>query len=525
MAASSPLAILDLSETRFRIATIGAGVKLAFFEFGAGITYAAATWDQPHRQMIAALLVSLALGALVVGQLPAERIIRSRRREALFLSWSIFSIAVTGGLVAADGGIGSPLTLLFFVPMIFAALSYPLASVVAISALSEMTLVGVGSAVGSPEPERLAFFAGALAMAAVLCAWQAGQHENRREELTRISRADPLTGCLNRRGFEERMTGEIDQGVRNGRPLAVVMVDLDRFKQINDTQGHAAGDELLRWTVSTIQRTVRPMDSVGRLGGDEFAILLPGTGHGDAIEVTERVKHALLERVGAAVGLASFPAHGVALDELLRHADAELYAAKQGQDPQLSPDRRELSWAAAIARAVDLRMAAEEEHSSRVAEYAGAIGRELGWDDGDLALLRMAAMLHDVGKVSLPDRILRKTGSLNDEEYEQVKRHPVAGAQLIARVDGLDPIVPWIRHSHEHFDGSGYPDRLTGEAIPLASRILLAADAFDALTSNRPYRAAVSAEEALAELERCAGKQFDPRCVEALKAHLGAGVV
>ena len=523
MAASNPLAILDLSEARFRIATIGAAVKLAFFQFGAGLTYAAATWDQPNRPLLAALLVALAVGALVLAQLPAERIVRSRHRELLFLSWSVFTIAITGALVAADGGVESPLTLLFFVPMLFAALSYPLASVVAICVLSEMTLVGVGSAFGAPEPERLAFLAGALAMAAVLCAWQAGQHEQRRGELTLISRADPLTGCLNRRGFEERVTAEIDQGVRNGRPFAVVMIDLDRFKQINDSQGHAAGDQLLRWTVQTIQRTIRPMDSVGRLGGDEFAILLPGSGHADALEVAERVEKTLLARVGAATGVASFPSHGVELDELLSHADAELYAAKEGQ-PHLAPDRRELSWAAALARAVDLRMATHDDHSSRVAEYAGAIGRELGWDDGDLALLRMAAMLHDVGKVSLPDHILRKTGPLSTEEYEQVKRHPVAGAQLIARVDGLDPIISWIRHSHEHFDGSGYPDRLSADAIPLASRILLVADAFDAMTSDRPYRTAVSPEEALYELERCSGSQFDPECVRALKAYLAGRV-
>ena len=519
MPATGPLAIVDLAEARFRTATIGAGVRLMLFVFGSGIAYAAATLDQPNRLLIVVLFAALAVAALLVWLLPAERTVRSRFRDVMFLSWSLFSIAVIGAVVAADGGADSPLTLLFFVPAVFAALSYPLASVVAIGVLSELTLVVVGSLVGPAEPARLAFSASALALTAVLCAWQAHQHESRRKELTEISRADALTGCLNRRGFEERMVAEIDRGVRHGRPLAVVMLDLDNFKRVNDTHGHAAGDELLRWTVATLKETIRPMDSLGRLGGDEFALVLPGTGQGDALEVAERLRDALSSRVKAATGVAAFPAHGVTLDELTRHADTELYAAKdRGTHP--SPDRRELSWAAALARAVDLRMADEAEHSNRVAGYAANIARHLGWDNGDVALLRMAAMLHDVGKVALPDNILRKAGPLDDAEFDEIKKHPVAGAELIARVDGLEPILPWIRHSHEHFDGSGYPDGLAGEAIPEAARILLAADAFDALTSNRPYRGASSTEDALAEVQRCSGQQFDPRCVEALVIHV-----
>ena len=525
MAPPNPLAILDLSETRFRAATIGAGVRLMLFVFGAGIVYAAATHDLPHRPLIAGLFGALALGAGVIALLPTERLVHGRHRDMVFLAWSIFSLAVITAAVAADGGADSPLALLFFVPAVFAALSYPLASVVVIGVLSELALVGVGSVVGPAEPQRLAFFAAALALTAVLCAWQAHQQEARRRELTLISRADALTGCLNRRGFEERMEGEIDGGVRNGRPLAVIALDLDDFKHVNDTYGHAAGDELLRWTVETLRKTLRPMDSIGRLGGDEFAVLLPGNGEGEALEVAERVREALSPRVGTATGAAAFPSHGVAFDELMRHADEQLYAAKDGRGPHQGRNRRELSWAAALARAVDLRMAAEADHSNQVAEYSAGIGRQLGWDAGDLALLRMAAMLHDVGKVALPDKILRKRGPLEPDEYERVKEHPVAGAELIARVDGLDPILPWIRHSHEHYDGSGYPDALAGDAVPEASRILLVADAFDAITSDRPYRKAISAEEALDELERCAGQQFDPRCVEALREHLGAGSV
>src|SRR5207253_8234307 len=155
-----------------------------------------------------------------------------------------------------------------------------------------------------------------------------------------------------------------------------------------------------------------------------------------------------------------------------------------------------------------------------VARYAAGIAQRLGWGGADLAYLRVAAMLHDVGKVSLPDQILRKPGPLSEQEYEEVKLHPVIGADFVNRVDGLSLIAIWVKHSHEHFDGSGYPDGLAGEAIPLASRILLVADAFDAMTSQRPYRQPMSAEAAIRELEGYAGTQFDPACVAGLLERL-----
>jgi putative nucleotidyltransferase with HDIG domain len=162
------------------------------------------------------------------------------------------------------------------------------------------------------------------------------------------------------------------------------------------------------------------------------------------------------------------------------------------------------------------------EHSPNVASLAVAIARRLGWTDEELGSLRIAAMLHDVGKAAIPDSILRKPGKLTTEEFAEIKQHPLLGAGIVERVDGLEDIVPWIRHAHEHWDGSGYPDGLAGEDIPLASRILLVADAYDAMTAPRPYRDPLPAEEAIEELERHRGTQFDTTCVDALVAHLRA---
>ena len=259
------------------------------------------------------------------------------------------------------------------------------------------------------------------------------------------------------------------------------------------------------------------MDSVGRLGGDEFALIIPGAARPEALTLVGRINRVLADRAPCSLGIACFPTDGTDIEELQRHADAELYAAKEGRRAEHAPSRRELSWATALAQAVDTRIAVPDEHSTAVARYAAAIAEEMGWQGTDLALLRMAAMLHDVGKVGIPDSILRKAGPLSEAEFDQMRLAPVTGAELVGRVEGLGPIVPWIYHAHEHVDGSGYPEGLRGDAIPLASRIIAVADAFDAMTTNRPYRGAMSREDAIAELHRCSGSQFDLACVEALE--------
>jgi diguanylate cyclase (GGDEF)-like protein len=510
--------VADWSEIRFRADTVRAGVRLAAFTVAAGSAYAGVTWDEPNRPLLLALFGGMLLLAAVMTRLPIERLVRARRREYFFFAWSLVSIALAAGAVAADGGGTTPLVLLFFPPLVFAALSYPLWSVVLLSAFTELAFV-LTSAIGALDPAPVAFSAAALGMIAVLCAWQAQTHERRRQELADISRADPLTGCLNRRGFEEQLRAELDEGTRTGHPLTILTLDLDDFKRVNDTHGHAAGDELLCWTVDQLGGIMRSTDALGRIGGDEFALLLRGADAIEGAEAAERVRATLGGRISAAVGRATFPTDGIDEPELLRHADAALYASKQRR-PAQATGRRDLSWAAVMARAVDLRTG--DEHSQQVAHLAGAIAEELAWDPGDIMLLRIAAMLHDLGKVSISDRILRKPSTLNAREYDEVKRHSEVGSELIARVEGLEPIVPWVRHANERYDGSGYPEGLSGDAIPPAARILFAADAFVAMTSHRPYRLRMASEEAMAEMRRCAGTQFDPECVRALEGIVDA---
>jgi diguanylate cyclase (GGDEF)-like protein len=524
--------IEDRSEINYRVESIDIGIRLTLLMCAAGILYALYTWDdRGGRQLIVSLLGISAAVALTVYLLPRERIVRSRYREAFFLSWSVLQILVITVAYAADKTPTSPLALLFFIPLVYAALSYPLPSVVAVAALDFLCYVGAASFVltklgidtaDKPRPEYSGMFAFSLAVIAILCSWYARMQDRRRMDLARISRADPLTGCLNRRGFGERFQAEVNAAERSAQPLALLQIDLDRFKEINDTQGHAAGDELLIWVVRTLKEALRPTDWVGRLGGDEFAVLLPGTSRGNAVEIADRLRDALTERAPASIGIAVSPIDGAGPEELHHVADAELYASKtdRANGEIGSMARKELSWATTLATAVDTRMAVQHEHSSKVGEYAAAIGRQLGRDDDEIGMLRMAGILHDVGKVVVPDKILRKTEPLTTEEFEQIKPFPAAGAELVSRIEGMEPIVPWIRHSHERVDGGGYPDGLKGDAIPLGARIIRVADAYDSMTSKRTYRPALPASQVLNELRAGAGVQFDPECVTALVIHL-----
>jgi diguanylate cyclase (GGDEF)-like protein len=517
MSSKDDRGIVDQSALRMRVATFAAGVWLTYVVCGGSAFYVALTWGRPHRLLIAILFGAGFVSGVLVSLLPREEIVRSRFREIFFFSWSMMDLALIVAATVADGGTGSPLALIFFMPVIFAAMSYPLVSVIAVGGVSMASYLTLALLQGGASSSYEWMFTIMLACTGAMSAWQAGNHGRQHQALMEVSRADALTGCLNRRGFEERAIAEISAAARRARPGAVLLLDVDHFKQVNDERGHADGDELLRWVVQTMKECVRPADAIGRIGGDEFAVLFAEIEPSDAVDTAARMATALTRRAPCSIGLARFPMDGTELEVLMREADTRLYASRHGRqgDGRTTTNER-LSWAATLAQAVDLRMDAGHEHSRAVADYAVAIAASLGWQEDMLGMLRIAAMLHDAGKVTVPDSILCKPGQLTAEEFAVIKGHSVAGAELVSRIEGMDTIVPWIRHSHESYDGSGYPDGLRGEAIPQASRIMLVADAFDAITSNRPYRPAGSIEFACEELRSGAGTQFDPVCVEAL---------
>ncbi|MBI2684583.1 MAG: diguanylate cyclase [Actinobacteria bacterium] len=359
-------------------------------------------------------------------------------------------------------------------------------------------------------------------------------------ELAELAARDSLTGLANHRTFHERLAEEFDRAKRYGEDMALVVIDIDDFKRVNNVYGHQAGDEVLKEAASRFVRRTRSSDVVAHVGGEEFAVLLPSTSGMGAFALAEGMRRAMCGEPFAGVGRLTISC-GIAdvsqaadAHELLRLADGALYWAKgHGRDVvfRYSPDVvQELSLAEraarlerngaftavrVLARAVDARDASTQAHSERVAELAARLAKACGWSDECVGELNIAGLVHDVGKIGIPDAVLLKPGALTAEEFEQIKAHSALGAEMLSGV--LAPHqVAWVRGHHERVDGRGYPDGLVGDAIPEGARLLCVADCWDAMTADRPYRSGLSPDAALAECRSSAGTQFDPRFVEAL---------
>jgi len=322
--------VLDLPALRMREATVAAAVPLTFGVTVLGLIYVAATWAQPHRLFLAALFVGASLSAVGVYRL-REQMVLSPNRELLFLAWTLsdFALIIAGTLV--DGGTSCPLVIVLFLPVVFSAMSYPVRSVVIVSAASVLTYVGLALSEGGANIAYTVSFAFILLCTGVLSSWQAQNHNRQHRALAKASRTDPLTGCLNRRGFEERAVAELAAMRRSGRSGALVVLDIDKFKPVNDVFGHAAGDEMLCWVVATLQGAVRGSDVIGRLGGDEFALVLPGIGVDDTRTLITEIGEALAERAPCSLGVALYPHDGDELETLTRQADNRLYGSRRGR--------------------------------------------------------------------------------------------------------------------------------------------------------------------------------------------------
>jgi diguanylate cyclase (GGDEF)-like protein len=316
----------DPLEDRFRLDTVPAGTWVTFLLCAAGLIYALAYADADHRGVLVALLVACAVAGGVVTVLPWERIVRSRWREAAFMSWSVADFALIATVAAIDGGGDSPLALAFFIPIVFTALSYPRWGVVTIGVLAVAGYVVLAAASGTDTGYAL-MFASSLASIALMAVWQAHNHDRWRETLSTASRTDPLTGALNRRGFEDAANVALAASGRDGRAVALLVLDLDHFKAYNDEHGHVAGDHLLRHVARSIETVLRPGDTVARIGGDEFAVLLPGAGQEVSAVVAQRIDEAL-NGVPHSLGVGCTPPETPELDPLYRAADTELYAVK-----------------------------------------------------------------------------------------------------------------------------------------------------------------------------------------------------
>ncbi|MCL5103850.1 MAG: diguanylate cyclase [Armatimonadetes bacterium] len=363
---------------------------------------------------------------------------------------------------------------------------------------------------------------------------------------------DGVTEIYNHRYFQERLCAEIERASRYDHTLSVIMLDLDNFKSFNDTWGHQEGDRLLKWFGAICDKCIRNIDVLARYGGEEFVVILPETDSKEALEVAERIRQATQKHSQIAfgqnkvttvsAGVASYPQHGQTHHGLVLNADAALYYAKQrGKNhcfiyeeechrsyrataSHVKPLLYEEDMEAieALAAAADAKDSHMRGHSTAVMQMSIAVGEGLGMSAEEISNLRAAALLHDLGRIGTPEEILSKPGPLENDEWKMIENHAKLGSRILKHVQQMGSIIPGVKHHHERYDGKGYPNGLSGKNIPLLARIIAIADAYDAMTNSRSYRKALSVEEALDELRRGAGTQFDPELVELFIAQLQA---
>ena len=350
---------------------------------------------------------------------------------------------------------------------------------------------------------------------------------------------DSLTGLWNHRGFQKRLEAEADRAQRSGERLVMAMIDVDNFKFFNDVYGHSVGDGVLRQVASALRAACRSYDTLARFGGDEFAILATVPASENVASLGERLRGALaglgytpdgydtVIPVGASLGMAVFMEEAASRLELVDLADQRLRTAKAGEGTtelvesfrsQLAKSRSGFPMLSALVNAVDVKDRYTCRHSEDVMVYSLQIAQSLGFDEAAQQTIAVAALLHDVGKIGVPDDILRKPGHLTAAEFGAIRQHPDMGANIVGAVPGFEEALGAIRHHHERWDGNGYPFGLVGAEIPLPARILAVADAYSAMTADRPYRKGMPPQKARQILNEGAGTQWDPRCVRAFLA-------
>jgi len=510
--------------------------------FTAGATLVLLTIVLPHSEKAnrAGLLIIVATAYLVAG----------------FLSWgagrvprAVIPVVLAGGSALITGVAyfsgDSPSPLVFFYLWVFLYASYFLTTRETI-----VQIVSVGVAYGgllvvsAPSGEVAEWWLvgmGTLLVAAMLVRVMRQRGELLIAQLYAAARTDPLTKLSNRHAFRELLDLEIARARRGSTRMAIAVGDVDSFKEVNDRSGRHVGDVALQRIARLFEQGKRQIDGLARVSGERFSLVLPDSDEHEAFIIAERLRGELRDEfakdavpVTISFGVASYPKHGETPGSLLRAADEALYAAKSsGRDRTVlhsealrdaileDADGRDVAGERFVAvvldlaEAVDLRFSGSARHSETVGRYAGMMARELGLSEELIGRVKLAGMLHDVGKVGVPDSILNKPAKLTDEEYEIIKEHPALGAQILEHASFTD-VRAWVGAHHERPDGRGYPRGITGEELPVEAQILAVADAYEAMTSDRSYRSSIGHTAAAAELERCAGTQFDGRVVAAL---------
>lgn len=386
------------------------------------------------------------------------------------------------------------------------------------------------------------------------------------EKANKLDNTDTLTSLYNHRGFQEVLSKELQRAKDNKTHLSIIMMDVNNISKINRELGHAKGDEVIRLLADKVKQNIRNNDKAGRYGGDEIAIILPDTNTADAKYLAEYITYTLsccfVDDVGpvkVSVGISTYPDCTESQEKLLVLAEQAMYISqakgyKEGMsaiisssdynfwsddslnsfaevlakrhaqvginfeeellhkfnNEQISSQNHLMEMATSLAGAIDAKDPYTKDHSTSVSRYSEALARAINLPEDEVQRIKLGALLHDVGKIGIPENVLKKPSHLSDEEWEIMKQHPVIGAEkVLAPNEALRDLIPMVKYHHEHYDGSGYPEKLKGEEIPLSARIVSVADAYHALISDRPYRKGLGVEKACEILRMGAGTQWD----------------
>ena len=443
------------------------------------------------------------------------------------LAMSYIAISMIALLEWLAGGHSSPYDQLYFLSVLYTACVHPprrvVVYLVAFVAAASISFVYAGwdaREVGDAALQTLLAlglaFLGLILMEGVRAQRTSLREEG--EEAQRLANADSLTGLGNRRRLMDDLEARVSDSTPE-RPAGLILFDLDGFKAYNDTFGHPAGDALLVRLAGNLSTALEDRACTYRMGGDEFCVLT--CGEPSRIEATAEAASRALSEIGegfnvtASCGTVLVPTDTRDAAEALQIADRRMYANKSRARASAGRQTTDVLLRVLAERNPELAL-----HLDDVTQLCDAVGRRMGLPEDERIALVQAASLHDIGKAAIPDAILEKPAELSEEEWEFMRGHTVVGERILSSAPALCDAAKIVRSSHERYNGTGYPDRLAGAEIPLGARIVAVCDAYDAMTSDRPYRAAMSSSAALAELRRCAGSQFDPAVVEAFASVL-----
>lgn len=475
-----------------------------------------------------------------------EKISKSRYRKIIFIE-GLFFVAIFLGAIIISGGYKSEYKYIFLFIITSSTIQLGLKGGITVSVISSaliliMDIICFREANGVNE-----FFQNDLILSGIfiLTAWPLGfyvkiegEHINKLEELVN---KDGLTEVYNHRYFHDKLKEKVALSKKSNKPVSMVFVDIDYFKHYNDLNGHQMGDEVLKTIGKILRENLRKNDISARYGGEEFAIILPDTTEDEAVLIADKIRRIIesTKFVGeenqpngvltASMGISVYPDKAKDDVTLIKSADDALYRAKFFMKNRVETytsildeisadiDKEDIELVASIKTLISVINAKDRYtygHSERVVLYSRLLAEKLKLNEKDKKILIYSAYMHDIGKINISKEILTKRMPLNDEEWETLKKHPEDGIEIIRPVKSLEAVIPIILHHHEKYNGTGYPRNLKGNEIPYLARVLCVVDSFDAMTSNRPYNVRKTYDEAIEEIRKYKGIQFDPEIAE-----------